>query len=394
MTVNAKNLVIATSFSPEVASYISEQWKTEPENSSVRFINTTVMSLEKLLMNQSVNEVDLIISSSPFLFYHLQKRNLLSTLPINLRINSKYVPNELSETTAAVAFSGYGIFYNRKLLKKYNIETPSDWSSLENNNYFNGILMSSPSRSGSNHIMLEMLLQQKGWKQGWQDFLSIVGNISVISSRSFNVVDKVKMGLAIAGISIDSYANNELNDPNVGFVYFPNSIASPTFIAIHQYSKNKKEAEKFIYTLLDNHRNKVFSIQYFAKFPFKVYQPNNFRYSQQKKLLEQQPLDYELLLLRQDLIRRLFDVAITFRLTQLKEVWAMLISKEKALNKRLYKLRNNLTTIPVDENQAIDKEYLLKINNDKNFSLSQEKLWRDFFQTKLNETIYLLNELQ
>ena len=390
--VMAKDLVIATSFSPEVTTYIIEQWNMKAEHNNIRLINRTVSSLEKLLMNQNVNEVDLIISSSPFLFDHLQQHSLLSTLPVNLRVNSKYVPSRLNTTTAAVAFSGYGIFYNRKLLKEYNIEIPSDWNSLENNNYFNGILMSSPSRSGSNHIMLEMLLQQRGWEKGWQDFLSIAGNISLISSRSFNVVDKVKMGLAIAGISIDSYANSELNDPSVGFSYFPDSIASPTFVAIHQHSKNKKEAEMFINTLLYNHQNKVFSIQHFAKFPFQLYQPNDTRYAQQKTLLEQPVLDYDLLLLRQDLIRKFFDVAITFRLTQLKEVWAMLIYKEKLLNKKLSALRDKLTAIPITEIQAKDKSYLLKISNDKSFSLEQEKLWRDFFQNKINETIYLLNE--
>lgn len=53
--VMAKDLVIATSFSPEVTTYIIEQWNMKAEHNNIRLINRTVSSLEKLLMNQNVN---------------------------------------------------------------------------------------------------------------------------------------------------------------------------------------------------------------------------------------------------------------------------------------------------------------------------------------------------
>lgn len=74
--------------------------------------------------------------------------------------------------------------------------------------------MSSPSRSDTNHLMVESLLQQKGWEEGWATLLASAGNLVTISSRSFGVADKIKSGLGVAGPVIDNYANLLLNDPH------------------------------------------------------------------------------------------------------------------------------------------------------------------------------------
>lgn len=80
--------------------------------------------------------------------------------------------------------------------------------------------MSSPSRSDTNHLMVESLLQQKGWIKGWETLLTTAGNLVTISSRSFGVADKIKSGLGVAGPVIDNYANLLLNDPHLAFSYF------------------------------------------------------------------------------------------------------------------------------------------------------------------------------
>ena len=74
--------------------------------------------------------------------------------------------------------------------------------------------MSSPSRSDTNHLMVESLLQQKGWIKGWETLLTTAGNLVTISSRSFGVADKIKSGPGVAGPVIDNYANLLLNDPH------------------------------------------------------------------------------------------------------------------------------------------------------------------------------------
>lgn len=90
--------------------------------------------------------------------------------------------------------------------------------------------MSSPSRSDTSHLMVESLLQQRGWQSGWQTMLSAAGNLITISSRSFGVADKVKSGLGSVGPIIDNYANLLLDDPHLAFHYFPQAAASPPIL--------------------------------------------------------------------------------------------------------------------------------------------------------------------
>ncbi|WP_257792974.1 ABC transporter substrate-binding protein [Rodentibacter caecimuris] len=256
------------------------------------------------------------------------------------------------------------------------------------------MLISSPSRSGSTHIMLEMLLQQKGWGSGWQEILTLSGNLSLISSRSFNVAEKIKLGLATAGISIDSYANNLNNDPDFGFVYFPHSIASPAFIAVYKNNQNPKQALEFIQFLLSAEGQEVVTSPNIAKFPLKPSAPSSLQYKQQQKLLAQTPIDYDILLLRQHLIEKLFDNAITFRLNQLKDVWALIYQQEQKKARKLTALRHQLTLVPVSEQQAIDPIYLEKIKNDRYFLLEQEKQWTDFFQQQINAVLAQLEDIK
>ncbi|AOF52711.1 phosphonate ABC transporter substrate-binding protein [Rodentibacter caecimuris] len=388
----ANEIVIATTFSPETTEHIIKQWQNSFPNQEVRLINRTSNSLKRLLVQPDIEKVDLVLSSSPFLFQDLQEKGLLLELPKTYQ--NALVPSQLKSTTTAIAFSGYGILFNRNLLKQRHLAEPTDWNSLSDSAYFNSLLISSPSRSGSTHIMLEMLLQQKGWGSGWQEILTLSGNLSLISSRSFNVAEKIKLGLAIAGISIDSYANNLNSDPDFGFVYFPHSIASPAFISVYKNNQNPKQALEFIQFLLSAEGQEVVTSPNIAKFPLKPSAPSNQQYKQQQKLLTQTPIDYEILLLRQHLIEKLFDNAITFRLNQFKDVWALIYQQEQKTARKLTALRHQLTLVPVSEQQAIDPIYLEKIKNDRYFLLEQEKQWTDFFQQRINTVLAQLEDIK
>lgn len=54
----------------------------------------------------------------------------------------------------------------------------ADWDDLALPIYQDALLMSSPSRSDTNHLMVESLLQQKGWVKGWETLLTSAGNLA------------------------------------------------------------------------------------------------------------------------------------------------------------------------------------------------------------------------
>lgn len=214
-------LVMATTFSPGAIAWIIQRWQTEPESVMIRTLNRTSASLEQLLDTANVENVDLILTSSPMLLQHLQEHQKLAPFDDAPAESQNLVPESIRATSVAVAISGFGLLINRPALSVKHLPAPADWDDLALPIYQDALLMSSPSRSDTNHLMVESLLQQKGWVKGWETLLTSAGNLVTISSRSFGVADKIKSGLGVAGPVIDNYANLLLNDPHISFTYFP-----------------------------------------------------------------------------------------------------------------------------------------------------------------------------
>lgn len=187
----------------------------------IRTLNRTSASLEQLLDTANVENVDLILTSSPMLLQHLQEHQKLAPFDDAPAESQNLVPESIRATSVAVAISGFGLLINRPALSVKHLPAPADWDDLALPIYQDALLMSSPSRSDTNHLMVESLLQQKGWVKGWETLLTSAGNLVTISSRSFGVADKIKSGLGVAGPVIDNYANLLLNDPHLSFTYFP-----------------------------------------------------------------------------------------------------------------------------------------------------------------------------
>ncbi|ARZ02008.1 ABC transporter substrate-binding protein [Yersinia ruckeri] len=391
----SNELVIATTFSPEATAHIITEWHKQPQAVPIRTLNRTSSSLERLLSTPMGDNIDLVLTSSPMLMQHLQDHQRLAMLPPLTMHSQQRVPESLRSSTAAVAISGYGILANSARLKEKHLPTPVTWDGLKDARYQGMILMSSPSRSDTNHLMIETLLQQRGWQQGWETLLEISGNLATISSRSFGVSNKIKTGLGIAGPIIDNYATLLLKDPQLTFSYFPESGASPTFIAMTNNRSHQTDAARFINFLLSDNGQKAVSDTDTGKYPVTPLPVTDPRAKQQQRLLQQTPLDYRQILQRQRLVQQLFDTAITFRLHQLQDAWKALHSAEARLKRPLPEIRALLTAVPVSPQQAVDADYLQRFNQPAdNTTESELMLWQQFFQKQQHLAIQQLESLK
>lgn len=386
-------LVMATTFSPSATSWIIQRWQTEPGSVMIRTLNRTSSSLEHLLDTANAENVDLLLTSSPMLLQHLQEHQKLAPFDGAPMSSQHLVPESIRATSVAVAISGFGLLINRSALAARHLPAPEDWSDLMRPQYQGGLLMSSPSRSDTNHLMVESLLQQKGWIQGWEILLASAGNLVTISSRSFGVADKIKSGLGVAGPVIDNYANLLLNDPHLSFTYFPQSAVSPTYVAVLKNSPHAEEAKRFIYYLLSPEGQRILADANTGKYPVTPLPANNARAVQQAMLLSQQPLNYRLILKRQQLVQRMFDTAISFRLAQLKDAWRALYSAESRLKHPLPEVRALLTAIPVDAANSEDEVWLARLDN-KAFAEQKMLEWQLWFLNNQKLAIKKLEELK
>ncbi|WP_101775685.1 ABC transporter substrate-binding protein [Pasteurella oralis] len=391
LQAKANELVIGTTFALEGIQHLVNEWNKQPNTVPITTLNRTSTSLNQLLSTEKAREVDLILSSSPMLFYNLQKENKLLLLPKELQDKTGFLPNMLKPTTVAFALSGYGMLFNKTLLQYAQRPLPQSWQDLTHPDLQGLIVISSPTRSDTNHIMLEALLQKHGWQEGWALIEQIMLNVGTISARSFGVVDKIQANLGAVGITIDNYAHilTQQNHANLAFHYFPQFPASPTFIAIVAESSKKSQAIEFIQFLLSEKGQRILTDVQMSKYPIVPLPTTHPKAALQQQLFQQPPINYDLLLKRQQLVKLLFEQHITHRLGLLQEHWRLLQQKEQAFNRPLLELRQILTALPVSAAQAEDEVYLTHFNR------TQELLsWQHFFIAQQVAFVKALEDLE
>nr|BEP19707.1 phosphoglycerate transport regulator PgtC [Morganella morganii subsp. sibonii] len=386
--------MIATTFSPEATAHIISSWQQQPGAARIRTINRTSAALERLLDTPALEDVDLVVTSSPMLLQHLQEHDRLAELSGLPDVSRRLVPLRLRDNAAAVAFSGYGILVNKRRMAENNLPVPVSWDSLTDSRYRGLLLMSSPSRSDTYHLMVESLLQQRGWDKGWALLLNISGNLATISSRSFGVADKIKAGLGGAGPVIDNYARLLLGDPELAFNYLPDSATSPTFVAISRYSLNKENARAFIGFLLSEQGQKVLADSSTGKYPVTPLPRENPREPVQRRLLNSPyQMDENLVLKRQRMVQQLFDTAITFRLTESIDAWRALYTAEARVKRPLPHIRALLTAMPVSAQESADPAYYSRF--DDNRKAEEEYIrWQQFFREQQRKAIAELEKVR
>jgi phosphoglycerate transport regulatory protein PgtC len=392
----AQELVIGTTYSLEATTHVISVWRTFPESVPTRTVNRTSTSLEQLLSASPEDSVDLILSSSPILFTHLQEKGLLAAVIAPDAPEQQWVPGQLRGHVVAFSVSGYGMLINQHYLDGQGIRAPEDWEGMADPRLRGMVILSSPSRSDTNHIMIETLLQRRGWESGWHLLLEIAGNLGTLSSRSFGVAEKVQADLAAVGPVLDSYANLLLANPDLRFHYFPDFTVSPTYIAVNAKSRNIAHAQAFIRYLLSERGQQALGEVETGKYPIIRLPVDHPLAARQHQLLSLPPIDYGLMIRRQSLVRSLFDMAISNRLAQLQEGWRSLHQAEQQVGHSLPELRRLLTDIPVSEAQSLDAAYLQSFGvRTQAYSNNNLELidWQNYFHLRQRQLYTALGKM-
>ena len=190
-----------------------------------------------------------------------------------------------------VCLSSFGICYNIDRLKELSCDCnpadanflASEWESLGDKHFFNGLILADPSKSGSVNKCFESILQHTmkvavekygeekgreiGWENGFNLIKRMVGNSIYVTDSASKVTREVASGNGAAGIAIDFYALSEneysaFNSPdNRASIYYnaPESGApiSADPIQLLRGAPNRQVAEEFIDFLLSLEGQKI-----------------------------------------------------------------------------------------------------------------------------------------
>lgn len=106
------------------------------------------------------------------------------------------------------ALSGFGIVYNRDIVKRLGLPEPRSFSDLCDPAYFNMLALADGRLSGSITTTYESILNKEAW-DGWRTLRELCGNARYFASASTRPPVDVSQGEAAAGLAIDFYGRGQ-----------------------------------------------------------------------------------------------------------------------------------------------------------------------------------------
>lgn len=368
-------LIILTSFPDALFEPYRRAFQSSHPDLSIHVLNKKTSAAISYVQDKSSRQVDLVWASAPDAFEVLKQSGHLLKLDDSLlgpmRYVASYPLDDPDGFYTGFAISGYGIMWNSEYLESNNLSRPKNWKDLADPAFADHLAITAPSRSGTTHLIAEIILQSMGWEDGWALLLEMAGNLATVTARSFGVRDGIRAGRFGAGPVIDFFGLSSIsaNGP-IGFAYPMNTVLLPANIAVVSGAQNVSAANAFIRFLKSGEGQRLLFKPDISRLPVltEAYKdapkdyPDPFGNSIKTNGLK---FDSDLSRRRYHLVNSLYDNLITYRLAAVKLAWKSLrraeaelsLTTDPAISKRLRSARAMLTKIPVSDAQSRDKSF-------------------------------------
>lgn len=254
-TAQGQELVIVTSYPATFFEPFKAAFAAEHPDITLNVIQRSTTSGVRFLIERPEVEADLFWASAPDAFEVLKANGQLAATgeqtPQETPLAAGYPINDPDGFYVGFALSTYGAAYNQDYLAERAIAVPQNWIDLTDPVYAGHLGISSPSRSGTTHLMIEMVLQTYGWDRGWALLSQLGGNLSTVTARSFGVLDGVGGKRFGIGLTIDFLALDQGEAPGgIDFQVLQPSMVVPASVAVLERSGEPALAQQFVAFLL------------------------------------------------------------------------------------------------------------------------------------------------
>ena len=341
----ANDLNVLTSMSAAVSDTYTALFKTERPDIHVNVLSKNTSNAFEEVLRGNPRNFDIFWSSSPEVFMMLRDTD---NLP------DKYVCSSVAGPAAAFAVSGVGWARRAGSI----VPMPTHWNDLLRPVYKGKIGMPRPSRSGVAHMIVENMLQIRGWNEGWSFLLELSAQLSTLTARSFGVVEGLTNERFDLGLTIDYLAQSSKTD--LSFRYGRPTLIAPAQIGVLKGSKNVESACAFIEYVLSEKGQRALLDPSIARIPIDRNAREVIRESipaALRETLDSQSPDYDSALSsnRYWAVNSLFDTFVTDSLLARRGLWSRLNRIENDVDKDKYaEIKTLLTTMPVDERSNLE----------------------------------------
>jgi iron(III) transport system substrate-binding protein len=183
---------------------------------------------------------------------------LLERIPQRLAGVPLYDPDY---TWYGATLAGFGIVYNKVVLGLTKLPVITTWEELASPRAFGWVGSSDPRKSGSVHVVYEIILQAYGWEKGWKIITALGANVRSFSNSASQIPKDVAIGEVAYGLAIDFYAWAQVKEAGadkIGFVMPDNlTIITPDAIGILKGAPNLEVAKAFIRFVMSEEGQKL-----------------------------------------------------------------------------------------------------------------------------------------
>lgn len=200
----------------------------------------------------------LALKEAKLLAPYVVPQGLLEKIPPRLGGVPLYDPDH---AWYGATLSGFGIIYNKAVLKLIDLPVVTTWEGLASPELFSWVGSSDPRKSGSVHMAYEIILQAYGWKKGWDIITGLAANVRNFTGAASQVPKDVAIGEVAYGLAIDFYAWAQVDETGadkIGFVMPDNlTIINPDCLAILKGAPNREAAEAFVRFVMSEEGQKL-----------------------------------------------------------------------------------------------------------------------------------------
>ncbi|HEY7560023.1 MAG TPA: extracellular solute-binding protein [Candidatus Binatia bacterium] len=185
-------------------------------------------------------------------------KSLLEKIPPKLAGVPLYDPDH---SWYGATLAGFGIVYNKVVLGLTKLPVITTWEDLAAPRAFGWVGSSDPRKSGSVHMVYEIILQAYGWEKGWRIITGLGANVRNFTNSATQTPKDVTIGEVAYGLAIDFYAwaqVKEAGSDKIGFVMPDNlTIITPDGIGILKGAPNPDVAKAFIRFVMSEEGQKL-----------------------------------------------------------------------------------------------------------------------------------------
>lgn len=107
------------------------------------------------------------------------------------------------------ALSGFGIVYNRDVLRRMGIDDPTSFEDLTDPRLAGWVALADPRQSGSITTTFDSILGNYGWDRGWRILRDMTANARYFTNSSTKPPIDISQGEAAMGLVIDFYGRTQ-----------------------------------------------------------------------------------------------------------------------------------------------------------------------------------------